>query len=152
MRDDPQDIFRQMDLMMAQMFAEMTHGVANSMPPHAVGYRIILRGEMMPHEEPPNGSAIQHRDPDGPIPEVHLIGDEVKVVAELPGAEKESIRLDIKDAIITIEADGRGQHYTTHADLPPVDATSMKTSFKNGVFEVTFAVMKDDQGEKMRSP
>jgi HSP20 family protein len=147
MKDDPQDIFRQMDLMMAQMFAEMTHGIANSMPPHAVGYRIILRGDMVP-QEPPHGSATQPRDPDGPVPEVHLIGDEVKVVAELPGAEKESIRLNIKDAIITIEADGRGQHYTTHADLPPVDATSMKTSYKNGVLEVTFAVMNDDQGQK----
>jgi len=151
MKDDPQDIFRQMDLMMAQMFAEMTCGIANSMPPHAAGYRIIIRGDVAP-QEPPHGNVIQPRDPHGPVPEVHLIGDEVKVVAELPGAEKESIRLDIKDAIITIEADGRGQHYTTHADLPPVDATSMKTSFKNGVLEVSFAVMNDDQGEKKRSP
>jgi hypothetical protein len=151
MKDDPQDIFRQMDLMMAQMFAEMTHGIASSMPPHAVGYRIILQGGVAP-QEPPHGSVIQPCDPQGPVPEVHLIGDEVKVVAELPGAEKESIHLNIKDAIITIEADGRGQHYTTHADLPPVDATSMKTSFKNGVLEVTFAVMNDDQGEKKGSP
>jgi HSP20 family protein len=140
-----------MDLMMAQMVAEMTRGIAGSMPPHAVGYRIILRGDIAP-QEPPHGSVIQPHDPHEPVPEVHLIGDEVKVVAELPGAEKESIRLNLKDAIITIEADGMGQHYKTHADLPPVDATSMKMSFKNGVLEVTFAITNDDEGEKKRNP
>jgi HSP20 family protein len=146
MEDESTDIFRQMDAMIARMVAEMTNGVVTGMPPHAVGYRIIIRGGGTP-QEPPHGSFIHPRDPHEPVPEVHRVGNEVKVVAELPGAEKESIQLNVRDGVITIEADGHGQHFTTHADLPPIDAISMKSSFKNGVLEVTFAVQDESQAD-----
>jgi HSP20 family molecular chaperone IbpA len=138
MKDEPQDVFRQMDAMFKRMFEEMTSGMVTGMPPNAMGFRIILQGSGMP-QVPPHEMGAQSYDRHEPAPEVHCIGSEVKVVTELPGAEKESIQLNVSDGTITIEADGQGRHFTTHADLPPVDATSMKSSFRNGVLEVTFA-------------
>ena len=151
MKDEPQDVFREMDAMIAQMFEEITNGMVTRMPHHAVGYRIILRGSGMP-QVPPHDRSAQSRDPHEPAPEVHRIGNEVKVVAELPGAEKESIQLNVSDGTITIEADGQGRHFTTRADLPPVDATSMTSSFRNGVLEVTFTGLNESCADEKRDP
>ena len=151
MNDEPQDVFRQMDAMIARMFEEMTHGMVTGMPHHAVGYRIILRGSGTP-QVPPQDRIAQSRDPHEQAPEVHRIGNEVKVVSELPGAEKESIQLNVSGGTITIEADGQGRHFTTRADLPPVDATSMKSSFRNGVLEVTFAALNESHADEKRDP
>jgi hypothetical protein len=73
-----------------------------------------------------------------------------KVVAELPGAEKESIQLRVDDGIFTIGADGRGPHVTMRAELPPVNPATMKWSFRNGVLEITFTVPTEHKGEKIR--
>ena len=148
MNDEPQDVFRQMDAMIARMFEEMKHGMVTGMPPNAVGYRIVLRGSTIP-QVPPHDRIAQSGDPHEPVPEVHCIGNEVKVVAELPGAEKESIQLNVSDGTITIEADGQGRHFIKRADLPPVDAASMKSTFRNGVLEVTFKILSD-KSEKER--
>jgi HSP20 family molecular chaperone IbpA len=103
MREDPQDIFDQMDAMMARMFAEMSRGTVTGMPPHAMGYRIIIQGSGMP-QNPPDGSAIPARNPCEPVPEVHQMGDEVKVIVELPGVTDESLRLDLQGDRLIIDA------------------------------------------------
>jgi HSP20 family molecular chaperone IbpA len=137
MKDEPQDVFRQMDAMFKRMVEDMTSGMVTGMPPNAVGFRIILQGSGMPQVPPYDGIADSF-DLHETAPEVHCIGNEVKVVAELPGADKESIQLKVSGGILTIEADGQGRHFSTCADLPPVDAASVKSTFRNGILEVTF--------------
>ena len=139
MREDPQDIFDQMDAMMARMFAEMSRGTVTGMPPHAMGYRIIIQGSGIPQNSP-DGSAIPTRNPGEPVPEVHQIGDEVKVIVELPGVTDESLRLDVQGDRLIIDAGDAGRHYHTSALLPPVNAASYQKSLKNGVLEVTFRI------------
>ena len=143
MKEDPQDVFGQMDAIFAHMVAEMTRGMVSGMQPHAGGYRIIICGNRAMLNGAPFEPATKPCDQQGPVPEVHRIGHEVKVVAELPGAEKESIRLNMQGNILTIDADGKEQHYQTVAELPPVDAEPVQTSFKNGVLEVTFKARHD---------
>jgi HSP20 family protein len=147
MKDDSLDVFRQMDAMIAQMVAEMTRGMVSDITPHAMGYRIIIQGGDAPPEAAQD-SIINPRDTQDTAPEVHRVADEVKVVAGLPGVDKENIRLDVRDGVIVIMADGNGQHYRTSADLPPVDTGSMRSSFKNGVLEVTFAAFGEMLGEE----
>jgi HSP20 family molecular chaperone IbpA len=65
--------------------------------------------------------------------EIHRIGDEVKVITELPGTTMDAIELKLLGSTLTIDADGGSLQYHTHADLPPVDSGSLQTSFKNGV-------------------
>ena len=137
MIEDPQDIFDQMDAMMARMFAEMSRGTVTGMPPHAMGYRIIIQGSGMPQNSP-DGSAIPTRNPGEPVPEVHQIGDEVKVIVELPGVTDESLRLDVQGDRLIIDAGDADRHYHTSALLPPVNAAPYRKSLKNGVLEVTF--------------
>jgi HSP20 family molecular chaperone IbpA len=139
MNEDPRDIFDQMDAMMAQMFADMNRGIAG-IPTNAVGYRIFIQGGGMP-QDPLGGRISRTCNPHEPVPEVHRIGNEVKVVAELPGADSTTINLDLKGETLAINADGMGQHYATTAALPPVDPASMHHSFKNGVLEVTFGLL-----------
>jgi HSP20 family protein len=149
MNDEPQDVFQQMDAMIARMFEEMTHGMVTGMPPHAAGYRIVLRGSTIP-QVPPYDRITRSGDPHEPAPEVHCIGNEVKVVAELPGAEKGSIQLNVSGGTITIEADGQERHFIKRANLPPVDAASVKSTFRNGVLEVTFAGLNQSQTDDKR--
>jgi HSP20 family molecular chaperone IbpA len=138
MTEDPQDVFGQMDAIFAHMIAEMTQGMVSGIPPRAGGYRIIIHGNGAMPDGEPNDFLIKSREREGPAPEVHRIGDDVKVVAELPGAEKESVRFSVQGSTLTIEADGMDQHYRTVAELPPVDAEPVQMSFRNGVVEVTF--------------
>jgi HSP20 family molecular chaperone IbpA len=65
----------------------------------------------------------------------------VKVITELPGTTMDSIELELEGSTLTIDAEGGSLPYHTHADLPPVDAGSMQTSFKNGVLEVTLKIL-----------
>jgi HSP20 family molecular chaperone IbpA len=135
-------MFCQMDAMIARMLEEMAQGMMAGMLPAAAGYQIIMRGSGMPQVSPYDGT-IQHGDPHGPVPEIHRIGNEVKVVTELPGAEKESVHIDVSEGTITIGADCQGQHIVKRARLPPVDAASMRSSLRNGVLEVTFAGLNE---------
>ena len=147
MNEDPQDVFGKMDAIFAQMVAEMTQGMVSGMPPRAGGYRIIICGNKGMLNGVPSGSATQPCDQQGPVPEVHRIGHEVKVVAELPGAVKESVRFSVQGSTLIIEADGKDQHYRTVAELPPVDAEPVQMSFRNGVVEVTFKARQDISAE-----
>ena len=56
-----------------------------------------------------------------PVAEVHRIGNEVKVITELPGITEEALRLDVKGNTLVIDAGDADHHYRTSAALPPVD-------------------------------
>lgn len=139
MYEDPQDMFREMDEMFARMFTRMSRGMGGG-EPQVFGYHIVLGGG----DE--SGSAMEEpaappRGDSAPVAEVHRIGDEVKVIVELPGASAESVALDVRDNKLLIDADGCMNQYHTVADLPPVNAASMQFTFRNGVLEVTFGTL-----------
>ncbi|OPY38488.1 MAG: hypothetical protein A4E35_00911 [Methanoregula sp. PtaU1.Bin051] len=140
--EDMTDIFRQMDAMMAQLMREMESGFPAGMMPGAGGYRIIIHGgELPPGIGGPEES--RSRDPGEPAAEVHRIGDEVKVVTELPGVTDEALRLNVSEGRLVIDAGDADRHYHTSAALPPVDPASMKKSLRNGVLEVTFTALPE---------
>jgi len=107
------------------------------------GFRIVIdsTGFPGPVQESP---AHQPRASLNPAAEVHRLDDEVKVIAELPGAARESIRLDVLGSTLVIDADGPETPYHTTAGLPAVDAASMQSTFRNGVLEVTFRVLPEE--------
>jgi HSP20 family molecular chaperone IbpA len=132
----PADIFEEMDEMFARMFCRMDREFMSGKPP-AFGYRILIE----------NGSPVSGMTEVQPIPardfhesvvEVHQIGDETKVITELPGATEDAIRLDVKGNTLVIYAGDADNHYHTTAVLPPVDTDSMQKTYRHGVLEVTF--------------
>jgi len=143
MNDDMQDMFRQMDAMMARLFAGMEAGFSESMLPGTMGYRVVIHGGTLPPDRKgPTG--IPSRDSKEPVVEVHPIGNEVKVIADLPGVTDDALRLDVQGDRLIIDAGDADRHYRTSAHLPPVDAASMRKSLKNGVLEVTFTMLPDN--------
>lgn len=113
------------------------------------GYRIVIGGGNLPQESGPypgetTGTA---RSPNAnePVPEVHVIGNEVKVIVGLPGIDEDALRMDLRGDTLIIDAGDADRHYHTSAKIPAVDRASMQKSLKNGVLEVTFMAAGDDK-------
>jgi len=63
----------------------------------------------------------------------------IRVVADLPGVEKEAIDLKCDGELLTISAASDRREYDERLRLPVrVDEHSARATFKNGVLEVTF--------------
>ena len=63
---------------------------------------------------------------------------EVRVIAELPGAEKQDIELTVQGKGLIISAETRSRKYHKELELPSfVEAQGSKSTFNNGVLEVT---------------
>jgi len=74
-----------------------------------------------------------------PLVDVMSSGDEIKVIAELPGVNKEEIRVSATEDTVTIQAGTPERKYRKDIELPDeVDPTSAKSVFKNGILEITF--------------
>ncbi len=74
-----------------------------------------------------------------PLIDVLETEDTVHVIAEIPGSEKENIKLNATDLILNIETIDGNPKYSERVELPvKVDPQSAKATYKNGVLEVTF--------------
>ncbi len=140
MNDDAQDIFREMDTLAYHLFARMARNSGTGIP-QGFGYHVVISEPWHQPELPEEPDLISPRSGSEPLTEVHRIEDEVMVIAELPGATKETVRLSVMGNELVIDAEGGVRQYHTTAALPPVDPGSMQTSIKNGVLEVKFRVL-----------
>ena len=67
----------------------------------------------------------------------------VNVVAELPGVEKKTIKLSVLNNILTISVDTSNKKFLKKVKLPvEIELKGAKTSYKNGVLEVTLNAKK----------
>ncbi len=113
-RDDPRDPFDELFREIERVMNEMIGGSTN------VGFSTA---------DPGFGSDT-HVD-------VHERDEEIRVIADLPGVEKEDIRLKCDGRVLTISADSDRRTYDERIDLPArVDETSARASYNNGVLEV----------------
>lgn len=71
--------------------------------------------------------------------------DSVRVVADLPGVEKEDIDLKVSGDVLRIQASNEERTYEEMAQLPvDVDEDSGSASYNNGVLDVTFDRSEDE--------
>ena len=71
---------------------------------------------------------------------------EIKVIAELPGVAKEEIKLSGTAETLTISVDTPQRKYYKQIDIPSkIDPKNAKTSYKNGVLEVTLPKIEEEQ-------
>ena len=71
-----------------------------------------------------------------PLIDVFDEGAEIVVAAELPGAKESAIEVEVRGDVLAISSSGE-RRYAKEVVLPsPVDAASMKRSFKNGLLEL----------------
>lgn len=79
-------------------------------------------------------------------PLVDVMEDErrIRVVAELPGVEKEDIKLHATERTLVISVDTKERKYYKELELPgKADPPSAKSSYKNGVLEVELKKMEE---------
>jgi HSP20 family protein len=144
MQENPMDMFEEMNEIFARLFSRMDREFTAGSSRRS-GYRIIVKddGECPEVQEMPVDTGSVPRMTGEPVAEVHCVGNEVKVIADLPGITEEALRLDVKGNTLIIDAGDADHCYRTSAVLPPVDAASMQHSLKNGVLEVTFVSLPD---------
>ncbi len=77
---------------------------------------------------------------EGREPMVDIISsdDEIKVVAEIPGASKEDIQINATENTVTIQTTDQARKYKKEIDLPDaVDPNSARSTYRNGILEIT---------------
>jgi HSP20 family protein len=71
--------------------------------------------------------------------DVQETDEEVRVVADIPGVEKEEIDLRCDGETLTLRASGETREYEERVTLPTaVDEHSASATYNNGILEVTF--------------
>ena len=61
----------------------------------------------------------------------------LKVVAEMPGIQKEDIKLEVTEKSLIIKAENKDRNYSTEVPLTiPIEISSAKASYNNGILEV----------------
>jgi HSP20 family protein len=88
-----------------------------------------------------------------PLVDVIDADGQIKVVAELPGVDKKDIKLHALDDMLTISVETLERKYYKEVKLPTeVEPKEAKTSYKNGVLEVTLQKSKKrkPKGESIR--
>jgi len=82
-----------------------------------------------------------------PLVDVITTNGEIKVIVELPGVEKEDIKLHGTEDSLTISVDTPKRKYFKEISMPArINPKGAKTVYKNGVLEVT--VPKTEKKEK----
>jgi len=84
-----------------------------------------------------------------PLVDVISTNNEVKVVAELPGVEKNDIKVYGTEKTLSISVDTPQRKYFKEVELPAnVDPKSARSAYKNGVLEVTLTKTKEEKKPK----
>ena len=84
-----------------------------------------------------------------PLVDVISTDGEVKVIAELPGVEKKDIKLHGTENTLIISVDTPKRKYRKEVQTPaPINPKAAKTTYKNGVLEVTVPRIKEKKKPK----
>ena len=88
-----------------------------------------------PQLEKPQVDVKEEREP---LTDVIDVDDKVRVIVELPGVQKENIKLSGTDDKLTISVDTPQHKYFKEVELPAkVDTEKATLEYKNGVLDIT---------------
>jgi len=150
----PESMFQEIDAMMDRMMEQMKDGTLfdpskmEEFMRDPQGTNPFVFGFSM--RTGPDGKPIMQRFGNTPVDEgakmtpqleplVDVIeeNDEIIVVAELPGVDKDSIKVRVKGRTLTINVDDAERPYHKVVDLPSkVLKENAKSAIRNGVLEV----------------
>ena len=98
-----------------------------------------MMDEMMGTEGDVHINRESHSDDADLHLDVHETEEETRVIADIPGVEKDAIDLKCDGTVLTIEAGTSRQAYHERLTLPStVDEHSASATYNNGILEVTF--------------
>ncbi len=78
-----------------------------------------------------------------PIVDVFDEKEHILVIVELPGVSKEKIKVEVNGDILNLSTSDKDRQYAKEILLPhKVNAETIKTSYKNGILEITLEKLK----------
>ena len=88
------------------------------------------------------------KDKREPLADVMDADSQVRVIVELPGVEKEDIKLSGTEDKLTISVDTPQRKYFKELELPAtVDSKKATSKYKNGVLDVTIPKKKQEEAK-----
>lgn len=169
---DVDEMMREMDRMMQEAFKNLEQQVPKNlvkerklddgttvreMGPIVYGYSVKIGPDGKPEVRKfgnidafPNilGGGLAVKEEREPLVDIIRGKEELRVVAELPGVNKEDLHVNADESSVTIESAATGeQRYHKRIDLPDaVDPATAKSTYKNGILEITFRLKKKGDG------
>ncbi len=150
----PEELFRQIEEMMDRMMNDMNQGTLfdneafeemlrnpEGTNPFVFGFSMKIGPDGKPviqrFGNPPMEEGAESASSLEPLVDVVEENDEIIVVAELPGVEKDEIKVKIKGTTLTIHAENTQRPYHKVIELPSrVKKEEAKSAIRNGVLEV----------------
>ena len=166
---DVEDMMREMEEMMERNFEQFRTSIPEDLKrerklpdgstipewgPFVYGYSMTIGpdgkpkirefGNVKPSSDPEkcgiNQPCLDVKEEREPLVDIVDTDGEIKVIVELPGVAKEDIKLHGAEDRLTISVDVPDRRYFKEVDMPTKIAhKKAKTSYKNGVLEVTIA-------------
>jgi Molecular chaperone (small heat shock protein) len=155
-----EDMFRQIQEIMDREFREIERefdelaksGKVKTYGPYVYGFRVTVGPDGKPIvEEFGNVKTVKGKpmisEEREPLVDVVEKGDEIRVIAEVPGVNKDSIKVKVVNGKkLIVQATGEDRKYYKEVELPAkVDEKSAKASYKNGVLEVVLKKVKTEE-------
>lgn len=121
--------FRGIDELIRRIIAESKQ--QGNEKPIMIGIKVFIM-------QPPNGLMAAPAADRAPDVEIHRVGNEVKLITELPGMSAENVQVLFRGTTVHIRACDGNRSFETSAEVPPADRDSVAISFRHGVLEVTY--------------
>lgn len=81
-----------------------------------------------------------------PLADITTSDKEIKVILEMPGVNKENIKISAYDTTVEVRSDDPQRKYHEVVDLPPeADVETAKSTYKNGILEIVFDKKKESK-------
>jgi HSP20 family protein len=166
---DLDDVFREMEEIMEREFGELSKRAPGDLirertlpngtkvkrwGPFVYGYSVTIGPDGKPKirefgnvkpETRMGRPSIGISEKREPLVDIMETDDEISIVAELPGVEKEAIKLHGTENSLAISVDTPKRKYHKEVELPAnVDPEKAKSSYKNGVLEITLPKKKEE--------
>jgi HSP20 family protein len=168
--EDIDRMFREMEKMMEEEFKTFTSRVprgyvrerklpdgrtAREWGPFVYGYSVKIGPDGKPeirefgNVKPSRSGRPQVREEREPLVDIIETNGEVHIVAELPGVEKNDIKLHGTGDTLTISVDTVQRKYYKEVMLPTaVNVKEAKTQYNNGVLEIKLPKIKEEKKPK----
>jgi HSP20 family protein len=74
-----------------------------------------------------------------PLVDITTTDNDVKVAIEMPGINKNNIRINAYDQTLEVKSDDAKRNYRKTVEVPPeTDIETAKSTYNNGILEITF--------------
>ncbi|MGB7558052.1 MAG: archaeal heat shock protein Hsp20 [Nitrososphaeraceae archaeon] len=81
-----------------------------------------------------------------PLADITATDKEIKVILEMPGVNKENIKINAYDTTLEVRSDDPQRKYHEVIDLPPeADVETARSTYKNGILGIVFDKKKESK-------